>query len=47
MKKYIFPEAIVLSLGPAELICVSNVLRTLALSEMNGIDPVSGWDPED
>lgn len=36
----------VVQMDPASVICVSNVIRTLALSEMDD-NQITSWDPED
>ncbi|MCR4570810.1 MAG: hypothetical protein K5652_01255 [Bacteroidales bacterium] len=43
---YHSPKALALQLGAASVICVSNVIRSLALTDMTTIPDVS-WDPED
>lgn len=44
--KYISPNMAVVQMDPASVICVSNVIRTLALSEMDD-NQITSWDPED
>lgn len=44
--KYISPNMAVVQMDPASVICVSNVIRTLALSDIND-NQITSWDPED
>lgn len=44
--KYISPKMAVVQMDPASVICVSNVIRTLALSEIDD-NQITSWDPED
>ena len=44
--KYISPNMAVVQMDPASVICVSNAIRTLALTEIDG-NEITSWDPED
>lgn len=44
--KYISPNMAVVQMDPASFICVSNAIRTLALTEIDG-NEITSWDPED
>ncbi|MBR5703003.1 MAG: hypothetical protein IKX45_01985 [Bacteroidales bacterium] len=44
--KYTSPNTAVVHLDPASVICVSNTIRTLALTEINE-NEITVWDPED
>lgn len=44
--KYTSPNTSVVQMDPASVICVSNVIRTLALTDLND-NQITEWDPED